>query len=634
MNRWELLRKSVQDLIQKYELKLYALESSIDDCEKIKSFLDSYSNQNYNIDSLLNISTNSVFNDEVKSLIELIKTEFVIKNYAFLEKQYDEKHAEIEKYVQKLKSKYQQTIINNSKRNVDKTEYDFYLKIYSIIDNDGLTEVCSLEILNFLLDKVQMLNITDEEKELLMLEISQSNVSLMKQNIDLKVKRNNTIKSPVKIIETEEKVTDTTDIDYTSYIDSAKKIIAEIPLSNSEEVTLISLKLKNCENFEDRKKLYSSIDDFDICKSVISWDLKNNILNNLSNDNYQLLISIIDYYNEICKKEKLINDVNSKSVYDLLSDNKFFEQLELLQKSEKILELYDDLLKKSYKYSISNEVLVQIQFICKNLSDDINLFKTVIKTYFKNNRKDNEEFSFGYDCLLEKYNMAIPKVGIINDIMSESNFGKEEGQDNTENNLLSTDNKSILIFIPSDDSNVSIMEKVLIEDKDRVFESFNAVKDGLNKLMKTGEMTADDHRAKTDNYSIDFINKYRLKGYKCGNYRIITTRRNTCMGQVLKGFPENVFVNIIFSVGYGDCGGSQKAAIFGAGYKACYDNRSKVDEILELINTKWNELTDENEKQQRLAKLKEIIDSSQRMYDHFLNTGKEINENRRGHKHE
>ena len=53
MNRWELLRKSIQDLIQKYELKLYALEDSIDDCEKIKSFLDS--KQNYDINYLLNI---------------------------------------------------------------------------------------------------------------------------------------------------------------------------------------------------------------------------------------------------------------------------------------------------------------------------------------------------------------------------------------------------------------------------------------------------------------------------------------------------------------------------------------------------------------------------------------------------
>ena len=149
MNRWELLRQSIQELIQKYELKLYDLESSIDDCEKIKSFLDSYSKQNYDINSLLNISKNSVFSDEVKNLIELIKTEIVIKNYAFLEKQYDEKHAEIEKNIQKLRSKYQQTNINNSRNNTYKEEYDFYTKIYSIIGNTGLTEVCSLEVLDF-----------------------------------------------------------------------------------------------------------------------------------------------------------------------------------------------------------------------------------------------------------------------------------------------------------------------------------------------------------------------------------------------------------------------------------------------------------------------------------------------------
>lgn len=106
------------------------------------------------------------------------------------------------------------------------------------------------------------------------------------------------------------------------------------------------------------------------------------------------------------------------------------------------------------------------------------------------------------------------------------------------------------------------------------------------------------------------------------------------MGQVLKDFPENVFVNLIFSAGYGDCGGNQKEAVFDAGYKECYDNRGKVDEILELINTKWNELTDDTEKQQKLARLKEIMHHSQKMYDHFLNTGKEISDSRRGHNYE
>ena len=305
MNRWELLRQSIQELIQKYELKLYDLESSIDDCEKIKSFLDSYSKQNYDINSLLNISKNSVFSDEVKNLIELIKTEFVIKNYAFLEKQYDEKHAEIEKNIQKLRSKYQQTNINNSRNNTYKEEYDFYTKIYSIIGNTGLTEVCSLEVLDFLIDKVEMLNIDDKEKELLVLELSQSNVALMKHNIDTEIKRNNAIKGYTKVIETEDKNSNITDIDYKSYIDSAKKIIEAKQNLNNEEVKLIQSQLKKCKSFDERKKLYSSTGDFDVCKFIISWDLENNILNSLNSDNYQLLISIIDYYNEILNKKEV-----------------------------------------------------------------------------------------------------------------------------------------------------------------------------------------------------------------------------------------------------------------------------------------------------------------------------------------
>lgn len=637
MNRWELLRQSIQELIQKYELKLYDLESSIDDCEKIKSFLDSYSKQNYDIKSLLNISKNSVFSDEVKNLIELIKTEIVIKNYAFLEKQYDEKHAEIEKNIQKLRSKYQQTNINNSRNNTYKEEYDFYTKIYSIIDNTGLTEVCSLEVLDFLIDKVEMLNIDDKEKELLVLELSQSNVALMKQNIDTEIKRNNTIKGYTKVIETEDKNSNITDIDYKSYIDNAKEIIEAKQNLNSEEVKLIQSQLKKCKSFEERKKLYSSTSDFDVCKFVISWDLENNILNSLNNDNYQLLISIIDYYNEICERERLINEVNGKSIYQLLEENHFSKELDLFQKSEEMSKLYNDFVANSYRYVINDDELGldKIQIICKNLNDDIGVFKVAVKSYFENNKKDIEEFNFGCNCLLEKYNMAIEYVDVIKGIMSQDiSNNKNQIHDNTEDNLLNKDNKSILIFISSDDNEVSTMERNLFEDKDRRYESFDAVKDGLNKLMKTGEMTADDHRAKTDNYSIDFIKKYRLKGYKCGNYRIITTRRNTCMGQVLKGFPENVFVNLIFSAGYGDCGGSQKEAVFDAGYKECYDNRGKVDEILELINTKWNELTDDTEKQQKLARLKEIMHHSQKMYDHFLNTGKEISDSRRGHNYE
>ena len=69
-------------------------------------------------------------------------------------------------------------------------------------------------------------------------------------------------------------------------------------------------------------------------------------------------------------------------------------------------------------------------------------------------------------------------------------------------------------------------------------------------------------------------------------------------------------------------------------YGSPFRDGQGTEEILELINTKWNELTDDTEKQQKLARLKEIMHHSQKMYDHFLNTGKEISDSRRGHNYE
>lgn len=75
--------------------------------------------------------------------------------------------------------------------------------------------------------------------------------------------------------------------------------------------------------------------------------------------------------------------------------------------------------------------------------------------------------------------MAIEYVDVIKGIMSQDiSNNKNQIHDNTEDNLLNKDNKSILIFISSDDNEVSTMEKKLFEDKDRRYESFDAVKDG------------------------------------------------------------------------------------------------------------------------------------------------------------
>ena len=61
MENIELLKQSIQELISKYELKINNLEVLVDDCTKIKNFLDNYNNQNYDLNILSEISEFSIF---------------------------------------------------------------------------------------------------------------------------------------------------------------------------------------------------------------------------------------------------------------------------------------------------------------------------------------------------------------------------------------------------------------------------------------------------------------------------------------------------------------------------------------------------------------------------------------------
>lgn len=629
MENIELLKQSIQELISKYELKINNLEVLVDDCTKIKNFLDNYNNQNYDLNILSEISEFSIFSDEIKQIRELIKAESSLKDYVFLKSQYNENHKKLEDMIKKLDTKYKTTIINISKNKIDKDEFDFYKKVYAVIGKDGLTDICTLDVINFLIDKVHMLNISDEEKEQLVVKIIQSNVNLMKKKIELEVKKNNSTKDFLSLIKIEPSIEKKNVFaDYKSCIDSARNIVANQEIIDNEEVTLLNVKLKKCETFSDREKLYSTIDDFSIIKSVIVKDIKENLLGNINENNYQLLISVIDYYNAVCERERLINYVNATPIYELLSNEGFIKELELIKKSEDLYQIYNEFIGNYYKFDMNTEDLASIQNASSKLSNEIDFLENAIREFIKNGKKDNEFVEVGYDCLLEKYELAITLCDKIKNAKERSNDSVENQSSDMEN-LLDKNNKSILIFIPSDESDVSTLEKELLEDIDHKYESFDIIRGGLNYLMKTGEMTAEDHRAKSDNYSEEFKRRYRLKGYKWCNYRIITTRRNSSLGQVLNGFPENIFVNIIFSAGYGNLGGNQKSEVYEKGFKICYDNKEKIDEILRLINIKWDNLPD-SKKQEELNKLKQIFADSQRMYNHFLDTCKMMGEDTKG----
>ena len=100
-------------------------------------------------------------------------------------------------------------------------------------------------------------------------------------------------------------------------------------------------------------------------------DIKENLLGNINENNYQLLISVIDFYNSVCERERLINYVNTMPIYELLSNEGFIKELELIKKSEELYQTYNEFIGNYYRFDMNTEDLVSIQNISSQLSNEI-----------------------------------------------------------------------------------------------------------------------------------------------------------------------------------------------------------------------------------------------------------------------
>ena len=441
-------------------------------------------------------------------------------------------------------------------------------KIQELYDTSSIIDLSQIDL--------SLCGLSLEEEVELLFYISASNASAIQKEYE------RLLEVPEPVVE------EVIDEDLEELLAIAKDIIGEnyVEPTNKEEALLL---LNDDISFESRDDIYDCISvvfdrdyDYDLKRNIIQLDLKEIIIpkilgKELSIEEAKVVLrSIINIYN------------NTKSTIEELKNYNPSADEALLKEINSLVETTIQDLYYKGKYNQNVELYTEIENAA-----------TALKEELQNQVSRNTKRVRITDSLKNKYY-------ILKSIIEESTKTKEPTNEPlTDINPISSKN----IFIMLD-------PEYLEEDTDE-FKSGLDIKQSVLQLISTysnKDLTvSNNNRAKTDNYSGTFIKKYHVKQLDGGRIDAFYSRFGTTLSEVFPECGKDSNIIIVYAVGPGYADSNTKHNIIENAYARLYKNADRVDYIIDLFNTKWDKVS-EDEKNRRIKEISQILENQQEIY--------------------
>ncbi len=441
-------------------------------------------------------------------------------------------------------------------------------KIQELYDTSSIIDLSQIDL--------SLCGLSLEEEVELLFYISASNASAIQREYE------RLLEVPEPVVE------EVIDEDLEELLAIAKDIIGEnyVEPTNKEEALLL---LNDDISFESRDDIYDCISvvfdrdyDYDLKRNIIQLDLKEIIIpkilgKELSIEEAKVVLrSIINIYN------------NTKSTIEELKNYNPSADEALLKEINSLVETTIQDLYYKGKYNQNVELYTEIENAA-----------TALKEELQNQVSRNTKRVRITDSLKNKYY-------ILKSIIEESTKTKERANEPlTDINPISSKN----IFIMLD-------PEYLEEDTDE-FKSGLDIKQSVLQLISTyssKDLTvSNNNRAKTDNYSETFIKKYHVKQLDGGRIDAFYSRFSTTLSEVFPECGKDSNIIIVYAVGPGYADSNTKHNIIENAYARLYKNADRVDYIIDLFNTKWDKVS-EDEKNRRIKEISQILENQQEIY--------------------
>jgi len=477
--------------------------------------------------------------------------------------------------------------------------------LYKVKNNNGLIKNEEIELI--IKNGVNSPLSTDEIGQLV-LDIVMHNSILIKEKYEAKINSSRRRKKRVQQV----------DADFKTMLDKAKEI-STLDYELSEELECAIELLSYASDVDDRVSIYESFENLENTKSIIIYDLKNNIIpkilnNEINNDDAKKILEEVLAEYSLCLNYIAEENNIEKSFFEKLDELKLDNEKKLCMEIDVIMIQIKDILfgEQGRNANLTSEVYNSLFYKFEELKKAYIEYKGVINIlYLDPNNEENLKLKQSTSSALEK------KFNDLN-LFYESNVISEEKYIELADEFYSNSGqeKNIYIFLGEDENQSYIdqdMNGKLFENKDLM----DSVLRLLHQNVDNNFYAEGNHRAKTDNYSEEFINKYRIKSLKSPQVRISYGRYNSSIGQIYPEYGNNPHIILLFALGYGKVDTSKKRESFDEAWKRCFDNQSKVDEIIRLFNVDWSKLSKEEAESHR-----EVLDSILR--DSKIKLGKMI----------
>lgn len=602
----EIILKLKSDL----EFKLSNLELQNKSNKEVLNIIDQIinehmNNNNYDLDKIrfiYPILNMEISFDEMEKYILFVSSEGVDKD--IFKEQIDLCLKKINILMSSLKKYYQDNGPLSDNYKTNEIQYNELKQVLDIILNININNLISNDVIEKIVNYMSKYDYLDCDITLFCTSILMNNSKIISSYYEKKIESKvESITEKKEIPSLEEKV---------KLLKRATIISGLYKLNDlSAVMNQISI-LNKANNTSDRIKIYLSSNSYDNRVAILIYDLKNNILpkfNNLENvtlSDYYMLKEILDTYDLIMSDKNNTAKISSslRSV-DILGQFKLDDMLDLYNKVLNIL----DLINKN-NTDINNPKIYDDIYNLKTLKED---FDSAISLYYSDPESySNKELLDSYYSWLSDAYLELQNEFIIN----EENSKDIKDYEAIAQDFYNSSSTNLYIFI---DNNEYSVEEDIYENP--VFKS-NGVdtvaKGFLNKLylnLNGGFIGEGNHKAKSDDYSDLFLKKYKVKSERGNGIRIFYSVFSTNISEKFSEYKNVKNIIFLYSVSYGNT--AEKGEFYSKALKICYDNRDRIDYIVDLFNTDWSSINKEEE-QVKLDTINNILKSQKMCLGHLI----------------
>ena len=333
---------------------------------------------------------------------------------------------------------------------------------------------------------------------------------------------------------------------------------------------------------------------------LVLYDLKVNILpkieqqlkmRNFDKKLFSLLKEVLTYYERL--QSALQQDIKKEAPKDYIFYLNLAGKTSELEMCNSVDALINSLLELQKTYP---EFYNQIKSFISNLKDKKDCYTQSVELFYYDKNDDDsllmelyyEEMKSSYDELNSIYNKFMYSIENNQEILLglSDDFYKN-----------ARDLKNIIVFCNDDGEIISDVEKDILEERKFTTSIYGDIIKRLQDNVSEDLVAHGNHKVKNNKYySEEFLKKYHVKSIQNGESRTFYSVFNTNLGPLFGG--SNIKVMFVYLVGYGK-NTNTKIDINYKALKRCYDDRRNIDYYVELFNTDWSSLSNQEFIQKR-----------------------------------